>query len=114
MSSKIGSAQQEGICPGHNLLVWYEDTAGASAPVTLSSGVVVDTSVRRAGTSSARFNMGALIATCGYNGARVDWTFVTCSYTGNGSYPTVAVTLGNDGTVGQIWIDDLSLSIANP
>lgn len=162
VSSKIGSAQQEGICPGHNLLVWYEEIAGAPTPVTLSGGVVVDNSVRRAGASSVRYNMGAvgvpvrnnpytlapgqvmtvslwvktdptwngtggnskirfgdgsngaLLAVCGYNGVKVDWTFVTCSYTGNASYPTIMVTVGNDGTVGQIWIDDLSISIAAP
>jgi prepilin-type N-terminal cleavage/methylation domain-containing protein len=161
ISSKIGSAQQQGICPGHNLLVWYEDIAGAPAPINLSAGVSVDNSVQRSGTSSIRFNSnalgiglrnnpytiapgqvitvslwlktdstwngtggnskirfgdgvsGALISTCPYNGVKVDWTLVTCSFTGTSSNPTLLLTVGNDGTVGQIWIDDLSVSISS-
>ena len=162
ISSKTGSTQQPGICPGHNLLVWYEDIAGASPPLPLDNGIAVDTSVRRGGAASMRMSPGtlgiiikggpyaisdrqvmtvsfwlktdsnwnglgnnskirfgrgsdgALIASCGYNGVKLDWTFVTCSYTSNGTIPTAAVTLSNDGTVGNIWIDDLIVSISSP
>jgi len=160
ISSKTGSAQQEGICPGHNLIVWYEDVAGALPPLPLDPGVTIDTAVQRAGVASMRLAVntlgitikngpyavqtgqvitvsfwlqtdanwnglgnnskirfgnatnGALLASCGYNGIKTSWTFVTCSYTGNGSSPTVNTTLSNDGSIGQIWIDDLSVSIS--
>ena len=163
VASNTGGTQQEGICPGHNLIVWYEDNAGAPTPITLGTGVNVDTSVKRAGVSSMRISTStfgvtwrgsprtvasgqvivaslwiktdsdwnglsnnskirfgdantnnAYIASCGYNGVKTTWTFVTCSYTSNGSYSTITTTVSNDGTVGQIWIDDLSISIANP
>lgn len=53
---------------------------------------------------------GALLHACGYNGAKATWTLVTCSYTMTAGSPTIAITVGNDGTVGNIWIDDFSLS----
>lgn len=160
LSSTTGSAQQVGICPGHNLLVWYEDAGAATSPITFpSGGVNVDTAVKRNGTSSIRLNPNtygvplrnspftltsgqtititlwvksdpgwnglgnnskirifngannALITACSYDGVKLDWTQATCSYTSNGTIPTIGVSVGNDGTTGQIWIDDLSLSI---
>jgi len=162
ISSKTGSAQQEGICPGHNLIVWYEDVAGAPVPTTLGSGVTVDTTERRGGVSSIRINpgkvgvsfrnspytlaagqvvtvslwlksdpawdgtngnskirfgdgvSGAYLSACVFNGVKLTWSFVECSYTSNGSSPTVAATLGNDGTVGAIWVDDISVGISGP
>lgn len=48
---------------------------------------------------------------CTYEGVKVSWTQVTCSYTLNASNTSVAVTVGNDGTVGYIWIDDMNISI---
>jgi prepilin-type N-terminal cleavage/methylation domain-containing protein len=56
---------------------------------------------------------GALLATCGYGGVKTSWTLVTCSYTMTAGVPQVAITVGNDGTVGNIWIDDFSLSRTN-
>ena len=48
-------------------------------------------------------------ANCGYGGVKADWTLITCNYT----LPVdqeIQVTVANDGTVGSIWIDDLTLS----
>lgn len=66
------------------------------------------------GNSKIRFGdiNGALLAACGYNGAKASWVFVTCSYTLTPAVTQVRVTVGNDGTMGNIWIDDFSLSLS--
>ena len=56
---------------------------------------------------------GALLHACGYGGIKTSWTFVTCNYSITAGSPTVGITVGNDGTVGNIWIDDLILSRTN-
>lgn len=69
-----------------------------------------------AGNSKIRFgdaSSGALLAACGYNGPKASWTLITCNYTLTAGSPQVAITVGNDGTVGNIWIDDLSLTRSN-
>jgi len=162
ISSKTGSTQQSGICPGHNLVVWYEDVAGSPTPLNIKTGVIADSSTQRggplslrispnttgvyfrynpysiangqtitvsawvktdsswdgtAGNSKIRFGDGvtmAYLTACPYSGVKLTWTFVSCSYVSNGSSPTVVTTVGNDGTVGQIWIDDIILSITGP
>lgn len=68
------------------------------------------------GNSKIRFGdsgTGALLTACGYGGVKASWTQVTCSYTMTAGSPQVAITVGNDGTVGNIWIDDFSLSRSN-
>lgn len=156
--SSSGTAQQEeGICPGHNLLVWYKSVSGAPAPV---SAATIDTTVFRSGDRSMRLapsqvglglrisplsvtqgetytvslwirtdsgwnglannskirfgnlSGGGLLAACGYNGVKLSWTYVTCSYTVAAGVTGLTVSVGNDGTVGSIWIDDLSVSVA--
>lgn len=87
-SSKTGGAQQEGICPGHK------------QGVTRKFGLEMTLMVHLLRVWIQR--------------GKADWTFVTCSYADSGSYPTIVVTVSNGGTVGQIWIDDLSISIATP
>lgn len=66
-----------------------------------------------AGNSKIRFGNGpdnALLAACGYAGAKATWTQVTCSYTLPSTVTSVNISVGNDGTAGNIWIDDLSVS----
>ncbi len=159
ISSTSGSAVQSGICPGHNIMVWYELVAGSPVPV---SGAVVDTTVFRGGNRSIRLNPGvvgaglgaspvtvvqgqvytvsawmqtdsswngtagnskfrfgnlsggALLTACGYNGVKLTWTFVTCSYTIPAGVTGVTISVGNDGTIGNVWLDDLSLSVTGP
>jgi hypothetical protein len=68
------------------------------------------------GNSKIRFgdgSTGALLTACGYGGVKASWTQVTCSWTLTAGSPTVAVTVGNDGTVGNIWIDDFTLVRSN-
>lgn len=68
------------------------------------------------GNSKIRFGdgvSGAHLTSCPYNGVKASWVQVTCNYTMTAGSPTVAITVGNDGTVGNIWIDDLSLSRTN-
>lgn len=69
-----------------------------------------------AGNSKIRFgdaSTNALLTACGYNGAKATWTQVTCSWTLTAGSPQVAISVGNDGTVGNIWIDDLSVVRSN-
>lgn len=69
-----------------------------------------------AGNSKIRFgdgSSGAYLHACGYAGVKASWTQVTCNYTMTTGSPTIAITVGNDGTVGNIWIDDLILSRTN-
>lgn len=56
---------------------------------------------------------GALLTACGYGGVKTTWTQVSCNYTMTAGSPSVTITVGNDGTVGNIWIDDLTLSRTN-
>jgi hypothetical protein len=54
---------------------------------------------------------GTLLNACGYGGVKTSWTKVTCSYALNATYPSVAISVGNDGSTGNIWLDDVSLSL---
>lgn len=53
---------------------------------------------------------GTLLQACGYGGVKADWTQVSCSYTLTAANTSVGISVGNDGTVGSIWIDDVSVS----
>lgn len=53
---------------------------------------------------------GALLQACGYGGVKSDWTQVSCSYTLTPTTTSVGISVGNSGTVGNIWIDDISVS----
>lgn len=69
-----------------------------------------------AGNSKIRFGdagTGALLTACSYNGVKATWTQATCSWTLTAGSPQVAISVGNDGTVGNIWIDDLSVVRSN-
>ncbi len=159
VSSSAPSSYQSGICPGHNILVWYETVAGAATPVPTG---VVDATSPRSAPSSLRFNAGvvgsglrtspftvvqgqqytvslwirtdagwngtagnskirfgnlsggALLTACAYNGVKLTWTQATCVYTIPAGVTGITISVGNDGTVGSIWIDDLSVSVTGP
>lgn len=53
---------------------------------------------------------GTLLQVCGYGGVKADWTQVSCSYTLTAANTSVSISVGNNGTIGSIWIDDLSVS----
>ena len=53
---------------------------------------------------------GVPLVVCQYAGPKASWVQVTCSYTMNSTYPQINISVGNDGTIGNIWIDDFSLS----
>lgn len=53
----------------------------------------------------------AIIYACAYNGVKTTWTQVTCSYPLPSGYTGFNISVANDGTVGTIWIDDVSLTI---
>lgn len=54
---------------------------------------------------------GGLLAACAYAGVKTSWELVTCSYTLTSSAPQVAISVGNDGSIGNIWLDDMSLTL---
>lgn len=154
--SGVAGSLKQGICSGHNLLVWNKTQALSTTPVPAAS---VDTSVYRTsiasmrlstgqvgielrdspftgsvgqsytvslwiktdanwngtgGNSKIRFgdaaNNGALLSVCSYAGVKTVWTFVTCSRTLTSAALSLQVTVGNDGSVGTIWLDDLSIT----
>lgn len=66
------------------------------------------------GNSKIRFGNGsgnALIKACPYNGVKTTWTKVDCSWVATSDIPTVTISVGNDGSTGNIWLDDISVSI---
>ena len=88
-----------------------------SAGQTLTLGFWMKTDANWNGSSSnskIRFgdtlNGGALLGACGYNGVKTSWTFVSCSYTYSGGVTSVTIGVANDGSTGNIWLDDLNLS----
>ena len=61
--------------------------------------------------SKVRYGSGGNpVATCNYNGVKLTWSYVTCPYTVTAGVTSLTISVGNDGTTGNIWIDDLSLS----
>ncbi len=159
VSNTSNGKKEPGICPGHNLIVWYESANGATTPVPAGT---VDTVVFRGGDRSIRLGVGqtgrtlaglpldvvqgqvvttslwirtdatwngtagnskirygnqsggALLNACSYNGVKATWTFVTCNYTVAAGISQLTISVGNDGTAGNIWLDDISLSVVGP
>lgn len=54
---------------------------------------------------------GGIIGACGYDGVKISWTLVTCTQTFTSTNPTMSVSVGNDGSTGNIWLDDISVRI---
>jgi prepilin-type N-terminal cleavage/methylation domain-containing protein len=83
--------------------------------VTVSLWVLSDAGWNGTGNNSKiRFGAasdGTLLTACSYNGPKTTWTFITCSRTLTAGYPSVSVSVGNDGSTGNVWLDDISLSI---
>ena len=69
-----------------------------------------------ASNSKIRFGnltAGNLATACSYEGIKSTWTEVVCSFTIPASgMSQMSISVGNDGSTGNIWIDDLSLSRA--
>lgn len=89
----------------------YNGTAGQTYTLSLWiktdsnwNGLVNNSKIRFGGLD------GTPVQACSYNGVKLVWTQVTCSYTLTSTYPTVILTVGNDGTVGNIWLDDFILT----
>ena len=53
----------------------------------------------------------SLANACGYEGVKLSWTEAVCTYTIPASgMSQMSISVGNDGTTGNIWIDDVSVS----
>ncbi|OGL22627.1 hypothetical protein A2707_04920 [Candidatus Saccharibacteria bacterium RIFCSPHIGHO2_01_FULL_45_15] len=90
----------------------YSGTAGQTYTVSLWvksastwNGVNNNSKIRFGATSG-----GTLLQACGYGGVKADWTQISCSYTLTDTNTSVSISVGNDGTTGSIWIDDVSVS----
>ncbi len=57
---------------------------------------------------------GGLLQACSYAGVKTTWTKVTCSYTVESGVTGMTLRFANDGSTGDIWFDDISLSITGP
>ncbi len=54
---------------------------------------------------------GGIIGACAYDGVKTAWTQITCTQTFTSTNPTMSVSVGNDGSTGDIWLDDISVRI---
>jgi len=83
--------------------------------VTVSFWILTDAAWNgTAGNSKVRFGSnpgGNLLSTCSYEGAKTTWTLVTCNRTLNSTNSSVNISVGNDGSTGNIWLDDFSVSL---
>ena len=90
----------------------YTGTAGQTYTVTL--WIKTDATWNgTAGNSKIRFGNsadGSLLTACSYNGVKASWTQATCSYTLTSTVTSVNITVGNDGTTGNIWLDDFTVA----
>lgn len=67
-----------------------------------------------ANNSKVRFGDGTTgdpIKVCSYNGVKTTWTKITCPYKVIAGVSSFSLSVGNDGTTGNIWLDDISLTI---
>lgn len=66
-----------------------------------------------ASNSKIRFGLsdGSLVKACGYNGVKLTWTYISCDWVMASGSTTLTISAGNDGTVGNIWIDDVSVTL---
>lgn len=53
---------------------------------------------------------GAILKACEYSGVKTTWTYIECDYTLTTSIPSVTISIGNDGSTGNIYVDQLSVS----
>ena len=91
-------------------------TGTAGQVVTLSLWIKTDSNWNgTSDNSKIRFgnsaSSSALLTACSLAGVKTTWTYVSCSYTLTSTINAVTITVGNNGTVGNIWLDDISLSI---
>jgi len=91
-------------------------TAAAGQTLTFSFWLKTDANWNGQGNNSkVRFGNAtndALLTVCIYNGVKTSWTFVTCSHTVSASAPKLTMSIGNDGSVGNIWLDDITLTLS--
>ena len=81
---------------------------------TVSSWILTDANWNGlSNNSKIRFGVnpsGTYLHACGYSGVKTSWTQVSCTFTIGSSATSFDVRYGNDGSVGNIWIDDMSIS----
>lgn len=57
---------------------------------------------------------GTQLKSCGFGGAKVDWTQVVCTYTLSSTNPSIRVTVTRNGSTGRLWVDDVSVTKLSP
>jgi len=93
-----------------------DPTSGAAGQTVTISLWVKSESTWNGTTNNSKIRIGsggvgALLKACVYNGAKLVWTEVTCDYLFTPDMTSINVSVGNDGSVGNIWIDDVSVAI---
>jgi prepilin-type N-terminal cleavage/methylation domain-containing protein len=87
---------------------------GVGQTYTLSGWILTDAGWNGLNNNSKiRFGNasgGGLLSACGYGGVKTTWTQISCSWTVTEAAPSVTITVGNDGTTGNIWLDDMVLT----
>lgn len=65
-----------------------------------------------AGNSKFRFGdqNGSFLTAIGYNGVKTSWTKYSGVYTVPNDVTAIQLSIGNDGSTGNVWIDDIILS----
>jgi uncharacterized protein YjbI with pentapeptide repeats len=53
---------------------------------------------------------GTLLTAWAYDGVKISWTHITGTYAVPSNVTELVVSVGNDGTVGNVWIDDIIVS----
>ena len=68
-----------------------------------------------AGNSKIRFgtypvSSSTVLTSCSFEGVKTVWTQYICSWTVTSASPQFTLGIGNDGSVGNVWLDDLVLT----
>lgn len=111
-STYYSSTASVRIGTGQNLEVKGSPVSvAASQQVSVSFYMKTESTWNGGGNSKVRMydaaGGGTLLYSCLYNGVKTSWTLITCNYTVASGVTRVGITLWNDGTVGNIWIDEL-------
>ena len=105
------------LSPGANIKYIRANPYGGSVGqvLTVTAWVLTDSNWNGlSNNSKIRYGAasgGALITACGYGGVKTTWTQVTCTYKLTSTNNSIAISFGNDGTVGNVWIDDITVSV---
>lgn len=89
-------------------------TAAAGQTMTVTLWIRTDSNWNGLGNNSKiRFGAvgGGILSACSYDGVKTTWTQVTCTQNFSSANTVISVSVGNDGSTGNIWLDDITVRI---